>query len=305
MAADTSISSCDIEIADEIATLSVLPASLWEERAGVTPDMYGSLDRWWEVHHDLARALEKVRVRDDVRVIILTGAKDGTFCYHTCDPTEMGIFPQMPYPSGWAYRAFLGVMHHHQIAAECEKPIIARVNGDALGGGLNMMLASDIIVAREDAIMFDYHMGLEEWPAKFAPDISKYVRARDSRGNRGVSNAIAPGDGGLAWIPQYMSPPLAKEFLMLGRPYTAKDFERMGIINYAVPMPEVDELVMDLARRIIARPPESIAMTKRVANKAVVQHLNLTLDAGAYAEWLGRPSSGGPGEKWNAERYHQ
>jgi enoyl-CoA hydratase/carnithine racemase len=49
-------------------------------------------------------------------------------------------------------------------------------------------------------------------------------------------------------------------------------------------------LVDELVKRLIARPPESIAMTKRLANRAVVQHLNLTLDAVAYAEWLELPA---------------
>jgi len=307
VAADLSVSSCDVRIEDDIATLSVMPASLWEERAGVTPDMYGTLDRWWEVHPDLARAMEQVRNRDDVRVIVLTGAKDGIFCYHNFDLADTALYQarsrQPPHPRGWMYRAVKGLMQHHQIAADCEKPIIARVNGDALGGGLAMALSSDFIVAREDAIMFDYHMGLESWIPGHGPDISRFVEAQAARSTRGVRNAMPPGDGGLAWIPQYMSPARAKEFLMLGRPYTAKDFEQMGIINYAVPADEVDAIVDDLAQRIIRRPPEMIAMTKRVANRGVVQHLNMTLDAGAYAEWLGRPSDGGRAESWNDERY--
>lgn len=186
---------------------------------------------------------------------------------------------------------------HHEISAECEKPIIAKVNGNAFGGGLSMMLACDIIVARDDAIMCDYHMALEEWPADLAPDISAFVGALPP------AMAVVPGDGGIAWVPQYLSPARAKEFLLLGRPYTAKDFERMGVINYAVPAERLDGLVDDLVKRLIARPPESIAMTKRLANRTVVQHLNLTLDAAAYAEWLELPSVGGVAERWTEPRY--
>lgn len=86
MAVDPTISSCEIRVVDEVATLSVLPTSMWEKRAGITPQMRPTLDRWWEIHADLARALAEVRDREDVRVIVLTGAQEGTFAYNISTP---------------------------------------------------------------------------------------------------------------------------------------------------------------------------------------------------------------------------
>ena len=89
-----------------------------------------------------------------------------------------------------------------------------------------------------------------------------------------------------------------------GAPPSKELIERMGVFNYAVPRAELDGLVDDLCRRIISRPPEHVAMTKRLANRSVAHHLNMTLDAAAYAEWVGLPSIGGArGERWTDRRY--
>jgi len=258
--------------------------------------MRPELDRWYEAHADFAMALNEARFREDVRVIVVTGGRDGTFAYSAYDPLEREAFAPVekddgtvsvwPYVEGWNFRNFKGIIQHHEIAAQCEKPIIARVNGDAMGGGMSIMLSCDLIVARDDIVIADYHMALEEWPDWVGPDVSQHI------GLFPPSGGVVPGDGGIAWVPQYLSPARAKEFLLLGRPYTAAEFEQLGVINHVVPADRLDEVVDDLARRLKARAPEMVAMTKRLANRSVVRHLNETLDASAYAEWLALPSPG-------------
>lgn len=293
-------STCEISVADDVATITLLPMDLWLEKAGVTPAMTAELDAWYDLHSDLARAIVEVRERRDVRVIVITGARDGTFAANPTDPDEAPFYAgprdaegkpmRRTFTPNHYLRTFTGVNKQHEAIASCEKPIIAKVNGNAFGNGLGIMLSCDMIAARDDALMVEYHMGLDEWPSDLAPDISRYVAACRMRG-------IVPGDGGLAWVPLYMTPARAKEFLMLGRPYTAKDFEQMGIINYAVPAERLGPLVDDLVQRLLSRPQPALVMTKRIANRSVMQHLNLTLDAGSYAEWLsialgGRPELG-------------
>jgi enoyl-CoA hydratase/carnithine racemase len=292
-----------IDVKDEVATLTVLPVSMWEERYGITPEMRSTLDRWWENHSDLAAALAEVRDREDVRVIVITGGKDDCFAVNAVsdgDWERMRMPSDTPWPfvPGWSFRQFKGIIQHHETAVACEKPIIAKVNGDAIGGGLMMALSCDIIAAVDDAIVMDSHMALDDWPAEYAPDISRFSPRADP------ARAVVPGDGGVALVPLYLTPTRAKEFLILGRPYTSVEFERMGVFNYAVPRAELDGLVDDLCRRIISRPPEHVAMTKRLANRSVAHHLNMTLDAAAYAEWVGLPSIGGArGERWTDRRY--
>ena len=60
-----------------------------------------------------------------------------------------------------------------------------------------------------------------------------------------------PGDGGVSLAPLYFSPPLAKEFLMLGREYTARELAQHGLINYAVPASELDATVANLVWRLL------------------------------------------------------
>ena len=70
----------------------------------------------------------------------------------------------------------------------------------------------------------------------------------------------------------------------MGKPYTAADLARMGIINYAVPAAQLDTTVDALVERLLKRSAYGLAWAKRVANRRVVQHLNMTLDAAAAYE---------------------
>jgi enoyl-CoA hydratase/carnithine racemase len=122
-------------------------------------------------------------------------------------------------------------------------------------------------VAQEDAVFMDHHMG--------GP-----IPGRD----RFFSNV--PGDGGCALIPLFMTPCKAKEYLMLAKPYTAAELERMGLINYAVPATALDAKVEELTRGLLARGAFALAWTKRLANRHVVEQLNRVLDAGVGYEMV-------------------
>src|SRR5207302_10850822 len=93
--------------------------------------------------------------------------------------------------------------------------------------------------------------------------------------------------GGVALIPLYFPPPMAKEFLMLGKGFQARELADKGLINYAVPVEQLDEVVGDLTRRLLERPAYPLAWAKRIANRHVIEQLNRTLDAGAGYEMIG------------------
>ena len=80
---------------------------------------------------------------------------------------------------------------------------------------------------------------------------------------------------------------IAKEMLMLGKSFTAKELAAQGVINYAVPESEVDAKVADLVKRLLDRPAYPLAWCKRAVNKHIVDQLNRTLDAGAGYEMIG------------------
>jgi enoyl-CoA hydratase len=225
---------------------------------------------------DLAAAMMALRQDDSVRVVVLTGS-DGQFkipnskaFYHE----KQGRVTGLADPTA-AWRVFSAIIRCHQTMAEMEKPIIAKVNGDAIGFGSSLAFACDIIVADEKAKFMDHHMG--------GVFTSNYG-GRMMEGGHDFSTV--PGDGGLSLMPLFMSPCRAKEYLMLAQPYEARELDRLGIINYAVPANALDAKVADIVERLLARGAYALAMAKRVANRGVVDQLNKTLDAGIGYEMV-------------------
>jgi enoyl-CoA hydratase/carnithine racemase len=238
-----------------------------------------------ELHQEMGLALSELRNDDDVHLVILTGAHDGEFVV----PPPTALYRAGGQGARLAsdraeWQRGTGVIRTHQAIAEMEKPVIAHVNGDAFGFGSSLMFNCDLIVAREDAQISDMHLALGTLVPTGATEPV------------GPHFSMFPGDGGLSVVPAYMSPALAKEYLFLARAYTAREMADLGWINRAVPLVELDTAVDDLAQQVLAREPDVIAYTKRVANRALVDHLNRTLDAGVAYEhvsirqWLAGPS---------------
>lgn len=251
----------DIETEDQVATVRILPLT----------DMPPGTDPHWQ----LGAIFSDLRGDNSIRVIVLTGAKDGEFMvsFPTQEYLGAAARKRLMEPHG-QWRTFTGLIRCHQAMAEIEKPIVARLNGDAIGYGQSLMLACDLIVARQDAKVVDIHLGMGE------------VKPSHGQYPVGMPYGVVPGDGGLALAPLFMTPTKAKEYLMLAAEYTAADFARMGIINYAVPMAELDATVDDMVSRLLKRPAYALAWTKRIANRQVVAHLNMTLDAAAAYEMV-------------------
>lgn len=222
-------------------------------------------------HWELANAFDELRADSSIRIIVLTGT-DTTFSVpphsverdRTATSEERGS--EYPVDPARTWHNMTGVIRTHQVMAEIEKPIVARVNGDAIGFGQSLVFGSDLIVAVEDAVIADHHLGMGEIE------------------QGGHLFGTVPGDGGMSLAPLYMTPARAKEYLMLGRAYRARELAALGIINYAVPFAELDATVNGLVERLLKRPAYALAWTKRVANRRVVDHLNMTLDAGAGYE---------------------
>jgi enoyl-CoA hydratase/carnithine racemase len=263
----------DISIKDQVATITIL-VSHQSGLARARP----------RVHPELGSAFSELREDNSVRVIVLTGSEgrfhlappsesyvDNASSAHFNDPTNM-------------WNTFLGVVRCHQGMTEIEKPIVAKVNGDAIGFGQSLAFASDIIIAREDARFMDHHMS-----GVFTADYSGVTK----QGGHDFSSV--PGDGGAALIPLYMSPPKAKEYLMLAKAYTGAELAQMGAINYAVPADQLDAKVESIVQQLLERGAYALAWAKRIANRRVADQLNLTLDAGQAYEmlvWLQREKLG-------------
>ncbi len=250
-------SRVSIERKGQVATVSILSME------AVTKSEHSN------IHWQLAKTFSELRGDNSIRVIVLTGGEEGVFLHgpgRDFYESPKGRKGRNKPSDNW--ETFTGVVWCHETMASMEKPIVAKVNGDAMALGTSLMLACDIIIAREDARVADWHMGMGEVEGE------------------GPLYGMVPGDGGLSLVPLYMTPAKAKEFLMLAKEYSAKELAKMGVINYAVPAKKLDAVVDDIVQRLLKRSAYALAWTKRVANRHVVEQLNRTVDAGAGYEMV-------------------
>jgi enoyl-CoA hydratase/carnithine racemase len=217
-----------------------------------------------------------LRWDDSVRIIVITGSEDGEF-YWAPGP---GYYDQQRLDRMNPINRGSGKWSHEQGAARVtealamiEKPVIARLNGHASSNGQSILFGCDLIVAREDAIITENHLGL--------------ATVTDHEGvPHGYPFPMTPGDGAGALVPLFMTPTKAKEYLFLSPKYTAKDLAAMNIVNYAVPMDQLDVVLDDLIERLLQRPARLLARTKRGVNKMLINQMNLAYDALAWSEAL-------------------
>ena len=141
---------------------------------------------------------------------------------------------------------------------DVEQPIVAAINGDALGFAANVALLCDITVVAETAKLADTHVAL---------------------------GAVA-GDGGAVIWPLLIGPNRAKEYLMLGDSMTGADAARIGLVNYAVPNEQVLPKAREFAQRLADGPTWAIRWSKLAVNKWLKQQANLIMDTGLAYEAL-------------------
>jgi len=141
---------------------------------------------------------------------------------------------------------------------DLEKPVIARINGDCIGLGATLALLCDISIAVEDAKLGDPH----------------------------VKMGYVAGDGGAIIWPQLVGFARAKEYLLTGDLLTAKEAERIGLINHAVPRAELDAKVNTLADKLANGATKAIKWTKTSINIPLRQLAHSMLDASLAYEAL-------------------
>lgn len=233
-----------------------------------------ALDPPADVHIEIPNVLEELRIDNSVRAIVLTGSGNAEFL--VTPPVEYYTTPRATARLGDPYGMWNvghGVIRCYQAMTEIEKPIIAKVNGDAIGFGQSLMLGCDLIVAREDALISDVHLGMGEVVSSDGTHV-------------GLPFGTVPGDGAGALIPLFMTPTKAKEYMMLSLTYTAAELAGMGIVNRAVPADKLDAVTDEVVARLLKRSAFALAWTKRVLNRHVAQQANLALDAAIAYEAL-------------------
>ena len=165
-----------------------------------------------------------------VRAVILTGAGSRAFCAGAdMDALARGELLRSTAPGGEGW-GFAGIVRH-----EISVPVIAAVNGLCLGGGMELLLAADLAAAAPHA-----RFGLPE-------------------GKIGVY----PGGGGAFRLPAQIPPKVAMEVLLTGRMVEAAEAARWGLVNSVADDPL--DAALELANRVAACAPLSVAATKRIA----------------------------------------
>ena len=206
-----------------------------------------------QLHTELEDIFADVTRDDDVNVVVLTGA-GRAFCSGG-DVKGMGTGQRDPGDRRVAVRYGKKLIHN---MIEVEQPIIAAVNGHAVGLGATLALFCDIIIASENAKIGDPH----------------------------VSVGLVAGDGGAVIWPLLCGLAKAKEYLMTGDLMSAAEAERIGLINHVVPPDEVMPKALELAHRLANGPTRAIRWTKLCCNKRLRDEVNLVLDASLAVETI-------------------
>jgi len=204
------------------------------ERAGAVvtltlnrPEARNALDT--ETLRALARAVRDVRRAGDVRSVVLTGAGDKAFSAGA----DVGAMAAMTAAEGHAYSR-LG----HEVFARLEEldvPVVAALNGVALGGGLELALACDLIVASERA-----RLGQPE-----------------------INLGLIPGFGGTQRLALRIGLARTRELVYLGHVIPAEEGYRIGLVNRVVPADRLRAEAAELGATLAAKAPVAMRQAKR------------------------------------------
>lgn len=197
------------------------------------PAVLNAVDR--AAHEELRRTWERIQGDPVVRVVVLTGAGERAFCVGA-DVSAAGVGK-----TGVEYWADtdpdgFGAL---SLRESLDVPVIARVNGYALGGGMEMVLGCDIVIAADTA-----RFGLTE------PRIGRL-----------------PLDGGMVRLPRRIPYHQAMGLLLTGRKAPAEEMHRLGLVNEVVPAAELDAAVERWVDDVLACAPLSLRAIKQVVQR--------------------------------------
>jgi enoyl-CoA hydratase len=194
----------------------------------------------------------------DVRAVVLTGAGKA-FSAGGDIPDFIRTYEDADYRQ-WSLR---GAKRLLDAMADFPKPLVAAVNGPAVGLGCSIAVMCDLVYMAESAFLQDPH----------------------------VSIGLVCGDGGAAVWPLMMSLQKAKEYLLTGDRIPAAEAVALGLANRVIPDGELLDRALDLADRLAAQPPQAVQETKRALNLHLQAAINLVAPfaLAAEAESFGTP----------------
>jgi 2-(1,2-epoxy-1,2-dihydrophenyl)acetyl-CoA isomerase len=209
------------------------------------PDALNAINN--KMRQELIAAIEEIGNNDQYRVFVMTG-KGKAFCAGG-DVKGMGTQERPINPSQIILRL-----------ASLDKPVISAVNGVAAGGGCNLALAGDIILASDQA--------------RF---IQSFVRI-----------GLVPDWGGMYFLPRLVGMAKAKELMFTGESIDAKEAERIGLVSKVISMEEFEATVNSLAKKLAAGPPRSLSLIKKILNWGQPSDLKTVMELEYLAQGICR-----------------
>lgn len=201
-------------------------------------------------------ALEDIRDRDDVYAVLLSGsgkafcaggdvhamaAGDGFFESHE-DITSTALARKN---SLWK-----GVQRIPLTLEEIDRPVVAKIQGPAVGAGLDMALMCDVRIASESASFSESYFNV----------------------------GIVPGDGGAYFLPRLIGRDRAMDMFWTSKTIRGREAEKMGLVTYCVPDDELDDFVEKYMKRLLEAPQQAMRLTKRAICQSEQSTLRSSLD---------------------------
>jgi len=186
---------------------------------------------------EIKEALEEVEKKDTIRVAVITGS-GRAFCAGAdlkfAKKELKGLKAQQDF-----FRLLGNVMHNG--IENMGKPVIAAVNGFALAGGFEILLAADLVIASEDARI----------------------------GDQTINFGLMPGTSAYR-LPLAVGLKKAKELLLTGIWLSGKEAEKIGLVNLAVPAHELENAVNEMAAGLAEKSPVAMKLSKNLINRAAL-----------------------------------
>jgi enoyl-CoA hydratase/carnithine racemase len=207
----------------------------------------------WTMFEEIRAVFDRASADDHVRCLVVTGA-GGAFCSGAdlSDPANL-------VDSVFAFKERMRTIHAIASAVvNCSVPTIAKVTGIAAGAGCNLAFCCDLVVATREAAFAELF----------------------------VKRGLVVDFGGSWALSRLLPLNRAKELALLGETLPADEAERWGLVNRLCAADEIDQVVKDLAARLVALPPRTATMIKENLNRAGHRSLDENLDAESLTQSL-------------------